>query len=74
MYQPELPDPDLIIRTAGEHRVSNFLLWQGAYAELVVTETLWPDFGPENLKAALAEYASRIRRFGARPVDEVVAS
>ena len=74
MYQPELPDPDLIIRTAGEHRVSNFLLWQGAYAELVVTETLWPDFGPENLKAALAEYASRIRRFGARPADEVVAS
>jgi undecaprenyl diphosphate synthase len=67
MYQPSLPDPDLIIRTAGEHRVSNFLLWQGAYAEIVVTETLWPDFGPEDLKSALVEYASRVRRFGARP-------
>jgi len=71
MYRPELPDPDLIIRTAGEHRVSNFLLWQGAYAELLVTETLWPDFGPEDLKAALAEYASRVRRFGARPAAEL---
>ena len=74
MYQPSLPDPDLIIRTAGEHRVSNFLLWQGAYAEIVVTETLWPDFGPEDLKAALREDSSRVRRFGARPADEVVAS
>jgi len=74
MYQPDLPDPDLIIRTAGEHRVSNFLLWQGAYAEIVVTDTLWPDFGPDDLKAALVEYGSRIRRFGARPADEVVAS
>ncbi len=74
MYQPSLPDPDLIIRTAGEHRVSNFLLWQGAYAEIVVTETLWPDFGPEDLKQALHEYSSRIRRFGGRPADEVVAS
>jgi undecaprenyl diphosphate synthase len=74
MYQPDLPDPDLIIRTAGEHRVSNFLLWQGAYAEIVVSDTLWPDFGPDDLKAALAEYGSRVRRFGARPVDEVVAS
>ena len=74
MYQPSLPDPDLIIRTAGEHRVSNFLLWQGAYAEIVVTETLWPDFGPDNLKEALREYSSRIRRFGGRPADEVVAS
>jgi len=71
MYQAELPDPDLIIRTAGEHRVSNFLLWQGAYAEIVVTETLWPDFGPEDLKAALAEYSSRVRRFGARPEAEM---
>ena len=74
MYQPSLPDPDLIIRTAGEHRVSNFLLWQGAYAEIVVTETLWPDFAPDDLKAALREYSSRVRRFGARPADEVVAS
>jgi undecaprenyl diphosphate synthase len=73
MYQPSLPDPDLLIRTAGEHRVSNFLLWQGAYAEIVVTETLWPDFGPDDLKSALTEYASRIRRFGGRPRDEVMA-
>jgi undecaprenyl diphosphate synthase len=74
MYQPELPDPDLIIRTAGERRVSNFLLWQGAYAEMLVTETLWPDFGKDDLISALEDYASRIRRFGARPAGEVVAS
>ncbi|TMC38564.1 MAG: di-trans,poly-cis-decaprenylcistransferase [Chloroflexi bacterium] len=74
MYQPDLPDPDLIIRTAGEHRVSNFLLWQGAYAEMLVSETLWPDFGEDDLKAALADYASRVRRFGGRPSAEVVAS
>jgi undecaprenyl diphosphate synthase len=74
MYHPDLPDPDLIIRTAGEHRVSNFLLWQGAYAEMLVTETLWPDFGPDDLKAALDDYASRVRRFGARPEAEIVAS
>ena len=70
MYQPDLPDPDLIIRTAGEHRVSNFLLWQGAYAEIVVSDTLWPDFGEDDLKAALAEYAARVRRFGGRPEAE----
>ena len=70
MYQPDLPDPDLIIRTAGERRVSNFLLWQGAYAEMVVTETLWPDFDADDLKSALADYASRMRRFGARPEAE----
>ena len=74
MYQPELPDPDLIIRTAGERRVSNFLLWQAAYAEILVTETLWPDFGADDLKAALNDYATRIRRFGARPAPEVAAS
>jgi undecaprenyl diphosphate synthase len=72
MYQPELADPDLVIRTAGEHRVSNFLLWQGAYAEIVVSETLWPDFDVQDLKAALAEYASRVRRFGGRPAAEMV--
>jgi undecaprenyl diphosphate synthase len=71
MYNPELPDPDLIIRTAGERRVSNFLLWQSAYSEMLVTETLWPDFDVDDLKAALADYASRVRRFGARPTDEV---
>jgi undecaprenyl diphosphate synthase len=74
MYIPELPDPDLIIRTAGEKRVSNFLLWQSAYAEMLVTETLWPDFGVDDLKAALADYASRVRRFGGRPDAEPVSS
>jgi undecaprenyl diphosphate synthase len=73
MYIPELADPDLIIRTAGEKRVSNFLLWQSAYAEMLVTETLWPDFGVDDLKAALADYASRVRRFGGRPEHELVA-
>ncbi|HAF19969.1 MAG TPA: di-trans,poly-cis-decaprenylcistransferase, partial [Chloroflexi bacterium] len=67
LYNPDLPDPDLIIRTAGESRVSNFLLWQSAYAEMLVSETLWPDFGVDDLKAAIADYNSRIRRFGGRP-------
>ena len=72
LYNPELPDPDLIIRTAGERRVSNFLLWQSAYSEMLVTETLWPDFDVDDLKAALADYASRVRRFGGRPEAEAV--
>ena len=63
---PELRDPDLVIRTSGEQRISNFLLWQSAYAELVFDETLWPDFGEERLQAAVEEYALRGRRFGAR--------
>jgi undecaprenyl diphosphate synthase len=67
LYVPELPEPDLIIRTAGESRVSNFLLWQSAYSEMLVTDTLWPDFGVEELKAALADYSSRVRKFGGRP-------
>ena len=71
LYNPGLPDPDLIIRTAGERRVSNFLLWQSAYAEMLVTETLWPDFDIADLKAALADYASRVRRFGGGPEDEM---
>lgn len=62
-----MPDPDLVIRTSGEQRLSNFLLWQAAYAELIFDEALWPDFGAENLRLALAEYARRERRFGARP-------
>ena len=66
LYAPELPDPDLVIRTSGEQRISNFLLWQSAYAELVFDDTLWPDFGEERLRAAVDEYASRGRRFGAR--------
>jgi undecaprenyl diphosphate synthase len=63
---PGLPDPDLVIRTSGELRLSNFLLWQSAYSELVFTETLWPDFGEADLRHALGEYASRRRRFGGR--------
>jgi undecaprenyl diphosphate synthase len=62
-----MPDPDLIIRTSGEQRLSNFLLWQGAYAELLFLDVLWPDFNAEHFSAALAEYARRERRFGARP-------
>jgi undecaprenyl diphosphate synthase len=58
------PDPDLFIRTGGEVRISNFLLWQAAYAELVFTDCLWPEFGDEQLDAALAEYTRRDRRFG----------
>lgn len=66
LFAPDLPDPDMVIRTSGELRLSNFLLWQSAYAELVFTDTLWPDFGAETLRAALDEYARRGRRFGAR--------
>jgi undecaprenyl diphosphate synthase len=64
LYTSPWPDPDLLIRTSGEVRVSNFLLWQISYAELVVTETLWPDFRKAQLIAALEEYARRHRRFG----------
>ena len=66
LYAPELPEPDLLIRTSGELRISNFLLWQLAYAELVFTERLWPDFGEDDLRAAVQEYAGRHRRFGGR--------
>ena len=66
LYAPEMPDPDLIIRTSSELRVSNFLLWQLAYAELVFVDTLWPDFGEKELREALAAYARRRRRFGGR--------
>ena len=66
LYAPEMPDPDLLIRTSGELRISNFLLWQLAYAELVFVDTLWPDFGEEQLSSALDDYASRRRRFGGR--------
>jgi Undecaprenyl pyrophosphate synthase len=61
-----MPDPDLVIRTSGELRVSNFLLWQSAYAEFVFVDTLWPDFGPNEFRAAIEDYASRRRRFGGR--------
>jgi len=66
LYAPELPDPDLLIRTSGELRISNFLLWQLAYSELVFLDHLWPDFGRRELEHALAAYARRRRRFGGR--------
>jgi undecaprenyl diphosphate synthase len=66
LYAPDLPDPDLLIRTSGELRISNFLLWQLAYAELVFVDTLWPDFGEDDLREALDAYAGRRRRFGGR--------
>ena len=65
LYDPEIPDPDLMIRTSGELRISNFLLWQLAYAELYVTDTLWPDFDRAELERAFAAYGRRDRRFGA---------
>ena len=64
LYHPELPDPDLVIRTSGEYRISNFLLWEMAYAELVFTHVLWPDFRREDLFDAIGEYQRRDRRFG----------
>jgi undecaprenyl diphosphate synthase len=66
LYAPEMHDPDLIIRTSGERRLSNYLLWQSAYSELVFREELWPDFTREALEQSLAEYADRRRRFGGR--------
>jgi undecaprenyl diphosphate synthase len=66
LYAPDMPDPDVVIRTSGELRLSNFLLWQLAYAELVFVDRLWPDFGADDLRAALDEYARRRRRFGGR--------
>jgi undecaprenyl diphosphate synthase len=64
LYAPEIPEVDLVIRTSGEFRVSNFLLWQIAYAEFYVTDTLWPDFSPEEFRQAVASFASRDRRRG----------
>jgi undecaprenyl diphosphate synthase len=67
LYYPEMPDPDLLIRTGGDLRISNFLLWQCAYSEIWVTPTLWPDFGRAELARALGDYQARERRFGAVP-------
>ncbi|HEU4753037.1 MAG TPA: polyprenyl diphosphate synthase, partial [Armatimonadota bacterium] len=64
LYNPDMPDPDLLIRTGGEQRLSNFLLWQSAYSEIWVTHTLWPDFGRAELREAVRAYQSRERRFG----------
>jgi undecaprenyl diphosphate synthase len=66
LYAPEMNDPDILIRTSGERRLSNYLLWQSAYSELVFTDTLWPDFSEADLRAALEEFEVRERRFGAR--------
>jgi undecaprenyl diphosphate synthase len=66
LYAPEMHDPDLLIRTSGEQRISNYLLWQCAYSELVFRDELWPDFGREALEQCLAEFEARQRRFGAR--------
>jgi undecaprenyl diphosphate synthase len=68
LYQPGIPDPDLLIRTGGEMRISNFLLWELAYAELYVTPVLWPDFRRDHLAEAVRDYQQRERRFGAVPV------
>jgi len=66
LYAPEMHDPELVIRTSGEQRLSNYLLWQSAYSELHFTDVLWPDFSREDLEAALEAYDSRARRFGGR--------
>ena len=66
LYAPEAPEPDLLIRTSGEMRISNFLLWQSAYTELYFTDILWPDFAPADLDAAIECYTQRDRRFGKR--------
>jgi undecaprenyl diphosphate synthase len=64
LYDPEMPDPDLVIRTSGEYRVSNFLLWELAYSELVFSDALWPDFRRQHLYAAIKEFQDRDRRYG----------
>ena len=65
LYAPDMPDPDLLVRTSGEYRISNYLLWELAYSELVFTDVLWPDFRTKDLVAAIAEYQGRDRRYGA---------
>lgn len=67
LYAPDLPDPDLLIRTSGEHRLSNFLLWQIAYTEMVILDTLWPDFTDQHLYEAVLDYQRRERRYGGLP-------
>ena len=75
LYAPDVPDPDLIIRTSGEMRVSNFLLWQCAYSEFYITPVFWPDFREADFRAALDAYALRDRRYGGvKPIDRREAS
>ncbi|CAB4833477.1 unannotated protein [freshwater metagenome] len=64
LYHPDMPDPDLVVRTSGEHRISNYLLWEMAYSELVFPEVLWPDFRREHLYEAVLEFQRRERRYG----------
>lgn len=64
LYDPEMPEVDLWVRTSGEHRISNYLIWQSAYAEMVFVDTFWPDFRRDHLVSAIAEYQGRNRRFG----------
>jgi len=70
----DTPEPDLIVRTSGEQRISNFLLWECAYAELVFQDVYWPDYGPDHLKAAIAEYRARERRYGGATSNDVLAA
>ena len=70
LYTAGMPDPDLIVRTSGEQRFSNFLIWQAAYSEYLMTPLLWPDFGPDQFREAISAFASRERRFGARPSEQ----
>ena len=70
LYAPDMPDPDVLVRTSGEYRISNYLLWELAYAELVFTDVLWPDFRRDDLFAAIREYQGRSRRFGAIEEDD----
>ncbi|MDG1899520.1 MAG: polyprenyl diphosphate synthase, partial [Phycisphaerales bacterium] len=69
LYTDGIPDPDLLIRTSGEHRVSNYLLWQISYSEIHVTDLFWPDFDPAALREAIRDYAGRQRRYGAVEAD-----
>ena len=70
LYDPTMPDPDLVIRTSGEFRISNFLIWELAYSELVFTDVLWPDFRREHLLEAVREFQARDRRFGSTAFDQ----
>ena len=74
LFTADIPDPDLVIRTSGEKRISNFLLWQSAYAEYVFMDKLWPDFAGEDLKSAIAEFGGRKRRYGASRLSVPAAS
>jgi len=70
LYQPDLPDPDVLLRPGGEKRISNFLLWEMAYAEIIVMSVLWPDFREEHLGEAIVEFNRRQRRYGGGPTDD----